>query len=341
MDTRNGTWLWQLSWVVLALVLGAVAGCGSPAPAPPQQPGGAIAPPPAAAPAGPVPAAPGAPPPGAGPAAPSTPAPPGAAPGAPGTESRLAVRFPEAGGATAPKEQLLAQWMEMAKSASREKPNIDEGAAIARQLATYGADALAPLYDVLADRASTPFAKALVTMSVSNVVDPKEGPRLLAMVKPENDPTTRTCATSLLAAVPGPEVDTALNELKTDTDRQVRFQALRALATRNPEGRKALADLWKLPDTTPEERASIVNVLSVGPAADSLGVFQDAVRDPTIHEQARELATQLLGRVGNASSIAALTECAEKDPSERVRNTAKTAIEAINTRMKQSAQPSS
>jgi HEAT repeat protein len=240
-----------------------------------------------------------------------------------------------------PKEQLLAQWMELAKSASRLKPNIDEGTAIARQLAACGADALAPLYEVLADRASTPFAKALATMSLTNAVDPKEAPRLLAMVKPENDPTTRVCATSLLVTVPGPEVDAALNELKTDKDRQVRFQALRALAIRNAGGRQALADLWKQPDTTPDERASIVTVLSAGPVSDSLEIFQNAVRDPAINQQARELAVQLLGRVGNQSSIAALTECAEKDPSEIVRNAAQTAIEAINTRITRSPLPSS
>jgi HEAT repeat protein len=244
------------------------------------------------------------------------------------------MSVPLSSGGSASKEVLLAQWTELAKTATRAKPNIEEGAVIAKKLSELGPDALTPIVDVLADTSSTPFAKALVAMSLRGNLNAQQAPRLLALVKPENETTVRVCATSLLEFVQTPEVDASLNELKSDSNRQVRFHALRALAIRGvPDARKALGALWRQPDATADERNDIINVLSVGSVSDSLSLFHDAVRDPKLDESTRIVAAQLLGRAGNQTSIAALTECAEKDPSENVRGAAKTALQALNDRL--------
>ena len=174
-------------------------------------------------------------------------------------------------------------------------------------------------------------------MSLQGAVDPKQAPRLTALTKPENDATTRVCATSLLGTIQGPEADAALAELKNDNDRRVRFQALHALAKRGSEGRKAFMDLWKQPDTTPAERGDIVNVLSGGSISDSIMIFMDAVRNTQLDESVRILAAQTLGRVGNQSALQILNECAEKDSSEKVRAAAKTAAEAVSARLNKAA----
>jgi HEAT repeat protein len=222
--------------------------------------------------------------------------------------------------------------MTLAKSATRATPNIEEGRTIAGQLAAMGPEALNPLFDVMADRASSPFAKTLATMSLVPVLDPRVAPRLLDLTKPENEVTTRVCATSLLGWIQQPEVDAALNELKNDKNRQVRFQALQGLAQKSLEGRKAFGDLWKQPDTTVDERAKIVSVLSNGPFTDSLPIFQEAAGDAKLGEPVRILAIQMLGRAGNPSSLPVLNECAEKDPNPQVQTTAKNAIDAVNKR---------
>ncbi len=235
------------------------------------------------------------------------------------------------------REALVAEWTKLAQTATREKPNVEEAVAVANKLAETGPDAMKPIMDVLADKASTPFAKAVAAMSLRGHLDAKQLPELMAMVKPESDATTRVCTVSLIALIQSPEVDTALNGLKADANRQVRFQATRGLASRGSvEGRKALGEWWRQPDATVAERNDILNVLSFGTVSDSLNVFHDAVRDPKLDDASRIMAAQLLGRAGNQASIAPLTECAEKDPSEQVRATAKTALQALTERLQKS-----
>lgn len=253
---------------------------------------------------------------------------------APGGDQQSQIIIPLSGGGPAvSKEQQLAFWMDLAKSASREKPNITEGVALAHEIAKGGPAALAPLYDVMADKSSSPFAKALAAMSLMASPDASQTTRVIAMTAQGNDVTTRVCATSLLGATLSAESDAALNALKTDPERQVRFQALRGLATHSPEGRKAFADLFRQPDATPMEKGEIVSVLSAGSASDSIYFFHDALKDMTVDESVRAAAAEVLGRLGNQPSIAPLMESVEKDPSQKVQQAAKLALVDINSRL--------
>ncbi len=300
-------------YVLACVVMIIAVSCGSPAPpvspaAPPASP--AVAPPtsPAAA--------------------------PPASPAAPGGNQPNQMGISLSGGSSAvPKDQQLAFWMDLAKSASRERPNITEGVALAREIAKGGPGSLSPLYDVMADKSSSPFAKALAAMSLMTSPDASQATRVVALTAQGNDLTTRVCATSLLGAILSAESDAALNALKTDPERQVRFQAIRGLATRSPEGLKAFADLYRKPDTTPMEKGDIVSVLSAQYASDSIDILHDALKDTTIDESIRAIAAEALGRSGNQPSIAPLTECAEKDPSQKVQQAAKLALVEINSRL--------
>lgn len=233
---------------------------------------------------------------------------------------------------TLSKEQLLEKWLKVAKNAAPDAASISEASTLAAQIAVADRTAYAPMLDILADPASTPAAKVASTVSLKFFVQPSMIVRLRELSKTGQEATTRACATELLGAIPGQETDALLDQLKTDPERRVRFTALKAIASRNPEGRKDLQEYWKLPDVTKREKAAIVQTLAVGPISDSLGIFQEAILDTEIEESVRLQAAQLLAQVGDKSMLDALNQCAEKDPSEQVRAAAKAGVDAISAR---------
>jgi len=233
---------------------------------------------------------------------------------------------------TLSKEQLMEQWLKVVKDATPDAASINEAATLASQIAVADRSAYAPMLGILADPASTPAAKVASTVSLRFFAQPSMIARLTELSKTGQEATTRACATELLGAIPGQETDTLLGQLKTDPERRVRFTALKAIASRNPEARKDLQEYWRLPDVTKREKAAIVQTLAVGPISDSLGIFQEAILDTQLEESVRLQAVQLLAQVGDKSMVDALTQCAEKDPSEQVRTAAKAGVDAINSR---------
>ena len=326
----------------LAVALCVMIGCWGPAPAP-------QAPPPAPPPPAPVAPAPLPVPietPSAAPAVTPAPAPaPAATPAeAAPTPAEAAPTPAEAAPAPAPmepvasttdpstpksKEEALAMWQEAAKTASAEKPNLVEGTMAAKKLAEFGPEALQPIYDTLADKASSPRAKALAAISLVPVLDKDASGRLLPMTKPENDVTTRVCATKLLTNLAGAEIDAALAQLKADADHQVRFQALRALAVRSPQGRKELIEFFSQPGTSLAEKQDILTLLASVPATDSLGVFHDIVRSGDFDEEAKLAALAALAVLADPSSETIVAELAANGPNEAIRNAAKEAHDAV------------
>jgi hypothetical protein len=242
-------------------------------------------------------------------------------------------------GKAASPELLKTQWLELAAKASRETPNVEDGAALAIELSKTGPDALNPLYDTLADKSSSPYAKAMTTTSLMGLVTPNQMPRIVGMTTPGNDVTTRVCATSLLGSFPpdNAEAGAALNGLKNDTDRQVRFQALRGLASRSLDDKKAFGDLYRLPETSQAEKQDILSVLSFGSIAEVISIFHDAAKDVALDDAGRVLAIQTLGRTGNQDSLAVLKDLFENESHPPVKNAAKTALDGLEEQMKSRA----
>jgi len=230
-------------------------------------------------------------------------------------------------------EALRSRWMELAKSATRAAPPIEETKELAQQMYEKDPKSLYPLLDLVANPSESPFVKILATLSLMPGVDEQLAPRVLELTKPGNEATTRACATQLLTYAKAPSVDSRLRELAADPERRVSFHAKCAFAQRHPEGRAALREVWKDPATNPAERSAIVQVLTAsGTPADSLDLFEEAAQNGALDENARLAAVTALGSAGTASNIPALQNVAGQDASTTVRSAASNAISAINGR---------
>lgn len=229
--------------------------------------------------------------------------------------------------------QLLAQWTDLAKTATKEKDNIQEAIGIAIELAKTDKNTLTAMLDVLADPATSSMAKIVAKYSLQSVgVDDGMVERIKAITMPDNDVTTRLCAIELFATVEGEEVDKSLAKLATDENRRVRFVATRVMAMRDPKFRRELQTFWDKPDTTDDDKTSILFALVDGPAGDSLPIFQDAINNTRLDTMIRTISVQMLAQFGDKESLPALAQCVEKDPAESVRTAAQQAIDAINAR---------
>ena len=272
----------------------------------------------------------------------STPAAPAASPptepAGPASRSKLAVPLTPEAATTgmalgSSKEELTTQWQTLVKEAAEGKVNPDGAIAIARALVSFGPDAINPLFDTLAEPSGSPYPKIVATMGIKSVISPAVLDRILLIVKPENEAVSRACAVGLLGDIMDPRAETALNEYKKDPDRGVRFEAIFGLAKRSPEGCKALLDLWKSPDLTAPEHNDIVARIASMPILASpeavLEILHGAIQNPAIEENLRLASVTALGQMGKSESLAPLAACAEKDPSQAVKDAAKSASEAI------------
>lgn len=235
-----------------------------------------------------------------------------------------------------PPEQLLAKWMELAKTATKEKPNIDEALVVAGKLAGQDRALLNPLLDVLADAGSTPLMKILAGFSLRPGLNPQMTPRLIELTKQDKEGTTRSCAVELLAAVQGQEVTDVLLQLKDDSERRVKFQAIRALALRDGKYRKDLFDLYKAPDTSASEKGSIVAAFCTGVVSpDCLWLMEEAAADQALDEVARVMAVDALGAVGVQAELPKLIQLAQTATTPNLKSAADKAVQKVQARISQ------
>ena len=233
------------------------------------------------------------------------------------------------------RDKLMAEWLELAKTSTRENPEIDRTSEIAGKLAELGWAAFGPLLDLVADPQSEPTIKVLAALSIRENLTVEMVPRIIQMTEEENEPTTRACAAELLGFIPEESAKKRLGQLKNDKERRVRFLAYRGLVNQDvqdTQAREDLQELWRQPDATPEERGHIVLALINGPVFDSVWLLKEAVLDQEIAVQARLPAVRMLGRLGDEGCLDALTSCLEKDPNEEVRAAAENGIAAIKER---------
>lgn len=228
-------------------------------------------------------------------------------------------------------EQMVERWKELAKSASRENPHIDEAFQLATDIAIQDPHALLSLLDLVSDPQSSPYTKVLATLSLAPVVGPHLAPRLIEMSKSENEATTRACATNMLRLVQTEEVTAVLRNLKTDTEPRVRLHAQIGLATRDPQERREVYALYRQPDRSPEEKGTIIDALAASPDAADLPLMLEAAADASFSEGVRVLAIGAIGVIGGNDQVAALTAWAA-DPSEKISTAAKDSLEQIKSR---------
>ncbi|MCX5770289.1 MAG: HEAT repeat domain-containing protein [Candidatus Hydrogenedentes bacterium] len=260
-------------------------------------------------------------------------APPTTQPGATAPAAGQAVLPGQAppGGETV--EQMVERWKQLAKSATRENPRLDEAGALADEIAIRDPHALLSLLDLVDDAQSTPYTKILATLSLTPVVGQHVAPRLIEMTKSEKESTTRACATNMLRQIPTEEVTAVLRQLKTDSEPRVRLYAQIGLATRDPKERQEVYALYHKPETTDDEKGTIIHALSQMPEVVDVPLMLEAAGAATMVEGVRIVAIQTLGQIGNAEQVAALTTFSQSDPSEKVRAAAQDALIQVNARV--------
>ena len=230
-------------------------------------------------------------------------------------------------------EQMVERWKQLAKSAARENPLLAETGELANEIAVRDPRALLPLLDLVGDDQSTPYVKILATLSLTPLIDLQLAPRLIEMTKSEKESTTRACATSLLRQIATPEVTAVLRQLKTDSEPRVRLYAQLGLATRDRKERQEVFALWRKPETTAEEKGTIIDVLSQTPSIEDVPLLQEAAAATTLNEGVRVMAVETLGRIGNADLAPVLTTYSQNDPSEKVKEAAQAALNELNARL--------
>jgi len=232
------------------------------------------------------------------------------------------------------KEDLIERWREEAERA-RTDPSSTACQVVAYKLRTIAPEALLPLIDILANPKEDPFIKVCVVKSVQGQAHPILTERLLALVGPEQDATTRACATHLLGDVPSEEVLATLRTLAHDPDRRIRLAALRGLVRGgDPEGRHGLAAMWDEPGSRVQERNEIGLTLAndIQHDKENADVMMKAITDFELDVAVRSGAVAALGRALDPKAIPALEISAEKDPDESVREIAASAINLIKAR---------
>jgi len=230
-------------------------------------------------------------------------------------------------------EEMVERWKEIAKSATRENPPLEETAELAAKIAVKNPHALLSLLDLVEDEQSSPYVKVLATLSLTPVIGPNVSDRLIEMAKSGNDGTTRACATNMLRQIPTDAVTAALKELKNDSEPRVQLYARIGLATRDVEERNNLYELWQKNEFSAEEKGTIVDALAASPAIKDIPLLLEVAADTEMQEGVRVLAVQTLGSVGGQEEVEALKKYAENDPSVRVKNTAQSALDQVNTRV--------
>jgi len=227
------------------------------------------------------------------------------------------------------REALLADWKKAATSGT---PATGECQAIASQLRTLGPEALLPLLDIMADPQETPRVKVAAADSLDGLVHPLMLDRLTQMTGPENDATSRACATHLLGGCSSPKLLPLLQKLASDPEKRVSFAALRGLAILgDPEGRKSFVALFDAPGTTVPEREQIGRVFSkdIMPSKENVPILIKILGDTQLSSDVRRLTVATLGTADDPAAIPALEAAAEKDPDQYIREIAGSAAKLI------------
>ena len=239
-----------------------------------------------------------------------------------------------------PPEQLVAQWTAMATG---DKESIDgvKLTDIAQKLAAQGPDKLTPLLDVLANKDAEPGEKVLVVVTTMPFISLSHEPKLIELTEPQVDSISRGCAAHLLAVLQQRRQGTPaglarIRELMGDSDRHVRSAAILVMELYgDTDGIAKAIELWSSPDATVEERNSIILNMPQLTVMKNTKLFAEAVLDTKLPAESRKRAIEDLGMVGDATVLDALQKCAETEPDPALKDMAKAAAEAVDSRAKQ------
>lgn len=246
------------------------------------------------------------------------------------------------GAMEAPKssDELLAEWTGLAQVQVSHEPSA-RALAVTGQLAAMGPESLMPLIDVLGHPESGPAQKVFVVQCLAPYVSGVHLERLAKIVGTSKDPTTRSCATALLARIGGRGAAIVLGTLVDDSEKRVRLAALAGLGRGGDAGaRGRLVALYNSEDTNAFERLQILTVFLAEPGEEGVPLLTDAVKRPLMDPAVRLDAALALGRVGDASAISVLEKSKETAANDAYAEVADSAIAAIRERTEEEEQVS-
>lgn len=235
------------------------------------------------------------------------------------------------------REALVAEWKKLndAMLADPKKDvDVSKVTQIAQQLASLGPTGIDPLLEILADPNSNPRTKMLVTMSLTTAMAKENMPKVIALTDAKYDVNTRVNAAHLVSIYGDPELEAVCDKLMEDPEIRVRLQIFHMrLMRQDPRALAVVDQIWADPDTPVADKMQIVQGLLERDAPQHMQIFLQAVPDPQIAPIARERAVTILGRLGDASAVPVLEKASQEDLDPKIKEVAKTALEALKARL--------
>ncbi len=239
-----------------------------------------------------------------------------------------------------PPDQLVAQWVAVA-TAGKDHLDVPKGAELVQKLVAQGPEKLVPILDVLANKDADPYEKVMVVMTTMPALSQFHEQKLIELTAPGVDSISRADAAHLLGSLQQRRLGTEkglarMNELQADPDAHVRNASILIMELAGqPEAVAKAIELWPNPDTTPDQRISIVLNMPQRAVLQNTKIFAEAVLDTKLSADARKRAIQDLGMVGDATVLDALKKCAETETDPVLKDMAQAAAEAVDSRVKQ------
>lgn len=228
-------------------------------------------------------------------------------------------------------EALLSEWLTMAQ---------DPGAyardprplAICDQLDRLHPTALTPIIQLLGHPETSDPSKIFVLQCITINMALPYLPHLLPLLESQN-PTTRSCATTLLGAIDDPAVIAPLLRMKQDSDPRVSFSAWSGLALRGEEPyRQNFVHHYLAPKATHAQRSEIIRVLLKDTRVSDEFIVSSIITTSETPPTVRHLLVMALANIGQLSSLKALQNSIPLDPSDEYRRLVESTIAVIQER---------
>lgn len=228
--------------------------------------------------------------------------------------------------------QLMQQWQSLIQPTFKET-DVPTALAIAQRLSLHGDKGLEPLFQVLENDRSSPVAKVVAGICLMQYLKEQHEPRVLSLLGPERDATTRAAATQLLAQFSSPTAVAKIRELLDDKEHRVRATALVILLQRGePSALERVAALLQEQETSQGDKESVALSIPIGQEGRFLDLYKEIAQGRQYSKQARQRAITVLGQSADDSVLAILEQIAGTEEDANLKTLAQSAVDALKSR---------
>ncbi len=226
---------------------------------------------------------------------------------------------------------LAAEWMLIAQAPQKFKgdPRVF---AIGLRLDTLSPTALSPFIALLGKPDTSAETKIFILESTHYYMDTDYIPHLTPLLN-SSDPTTRSCATTLLGGINDEVVIKSLTKMRQESDPRVAFAAWSGLAQQGIDPhRREFIDQYSSPTVRPNQRAEIVRILLKGVKTEDEAIASAVITASDTEPTVRKLLVMALADVGTPTSIPMIESSTSLDASEEYKMLAEASIAMIQKR---------